>query len=105
MSLLAVMVLAAGCFSPHYENGKLACAAEPHQCPDGYHCAIDHACWYGHDDPRPSHTVRLVLGAGGGDVASEQYRAITSFGQLAGESGAAGGHSVEFGILAARANK
>ena len=47
-SVLAL--LAVGCFSPTYHNGNLKCTAAG-ECPEGYHCAVDHTCWRNGSDP------------------------------------------------------
>jgi hypothetical protein len=44
-----LMLLLAGCFSPHYQNGNLRCP--DHECPRGYHCAVDGTCWQNGADP------------------------------------------------------
>ena len=43
-------LLAVGCFSPTYHNGNLKCTASG-ECPEGYHCAVDHTCWHNGSDP------------------------------------------------------
>ncbi|MBN2575078.1 MAG: hypothetical protein JXP73_10995 [Deltaproteobacteria bacterium] len=46
----ALAVLCASCFSPKYHDGNLHCTASG-QCPEGYHCAVDHTCWRNGSDP------------------------------------------------------
>jgi hypothetical protein len=53
--VLAVIVLGAlvlaGCFSPSYHSGGVACGHGTQPCPDGYHCAVDRLCWKNGEDP------------------------------------------------------
>ena len=44
-------VLAAGCGKLKIGNGQLRCSVADAQCPDGYHCASDRACWKNGQDP------------------------------------------------------
>jgi hypothetical protein len=43
-------LLFVGCFSPTYHNGNLNCTASG-ECPEGYHCAVDHTCWRNGSEP------------------------------------------------------
>jgi hypothetical protein len=106
--LTAMASLSMGCFSPRYENGTIICQARTHACPDGYHCAINNSCWRdgANDEPRDQHSGHVVFGAGSASgIASEQFRANTSFGQLAGKGSGEQLHSVQFGALAGTIDK
>jgi hypothetical protein len=49
-TLLPLVLVMAGCFSPTYPNGVLLCAQGNKPCPDGYHCTSG-ACWRDGTDP------------------------------------------------------
>jgi hypothetical protein len=46
----ALALLLAGCYSPTYHDGNLKCTASG-ECPENYHCAVDHTCWRNGSDP------------------------------------------------------
>jgi len=58
-SVLALLL--AGCFSPTYHNGNLNCTAAG-ECPEGYHCAVDHTCWRNGSEPDVPSTVPDTAG-------------------------------------------
>lgn len=50
--LLALALLAAGCFTANPTDGKLKCFSDPARaCPANYHCASDNTCWRDGNDP------------------------------------------------------
>ena len=49
LSLVVMGVLVGSCFRAAPPDGAIACGAEPHPCPQDYHCAIDHTCRRGAD--------------------------------------------------------
>jgi hypothetical protein len=40
---LFALLFAAGCFAPHYDNGRVKC--DDGRCPSGYYCASNGTCW------------------------------------------------------------
>jgi hypothetical protein len=53
MVIRCLLVLAlAGCYTPAPPNGALLCSMNG-ECPEGYHCAGDGACWRDGEDPDP----------------------------------------------------
>ena len=53
-----------GCFNPHVEDGKLGCAAEGKECPDGFACGPGRLCFK--VGTAGSGGVGATGGAGGG---------------------------------------
>jgi hypothetical protein len=99
---LALVVAAAGCFSPRYQDGEIQCSiTAAHSCPDGYHCALNHTCFKNGTEPPPQHSSHVVFGAGGGIIPPNGglHGADTSFGQPAGIARGDNLHSVQLGVL------
>lgn len=101
--VLLIAVAAGGCFSPSYRDGDLRCAAgSGRACPDGFHCAVDGACWRdGRDPPRPPAHLTT---AGGADphLADGNYSLGVSIGQPLGgsaRSANAGDHVLQLGVM------
>ena len=130
--LVCAALMAAGCFSPKYENGRLKCASGDKPCPDGYHCAIDTTCWKDGEDPDLAQPFDLGIAfdlapsppdftipdgnhlghaetAEGGAIkvqATGTHSITLSIGQkVSGQSKAAGSHSIQFGILSGTTSK
>jgi hypothetical protein len=99
--VLLLLTAASGCFTPHYTDGALQCAADK-LCPDGYHCAVDNTCWQLGKDPPPQHSVNIAVSAGGvvGDPGDAAHRVTTCFGQPAGITHSTTEHSIQVGVLA-----
>jgi hypothetical protein len=91
---LGLAALAAGCYSPNYGDGNLACGPGG-ECPSGYSC-VDGFCRLGEPDaaspdpdpdsgadpdpdsgPRGTPPVDLVIVAGGGGHGAAGNRTIT----------------------------
>jgi hypothetical protein len=102
--LCLVAITAIGCFSPHYVDGNLHCAAAK-ACPDGFHCAVDNRCWKNGDDP-PRPPARLSV-AGGGAVGvqgtgARAHSATISIGQWlapVSQSSPASNHTFQSSLL------
>lgn len=45
IGVLIFVAFSMGCFSPHYDNGSLRCAAGDHPCPSGFACGGDDHCY------------------------------------------------------------
>jgi hypothetical protein len=58
--LLTVVLALSGCFSPHYDNGYLACNSG--RCPSGYYCASNDTCWKDGTMPTLDMTAESSVG-------------------------------------------
>jgi hypothetical protein len=66
-SVLIVIAFSAGaCSRLNFGNGQLRCSMPAQQCPGGYHCASDGACWQNGHDPPPTSDMSPLSG---GDMA------------------------------------
>jgi len=122
---LAALTLA-GCFSPSYHSGGVACSAGTQPCPDGYHCALDRFCWKNGEDPdlatasppddlstvgdmvlRPDfagfdggHIVQAITASGGAVRAVGSTHSVTlSVGQKTSGVATGSAHQLQLGIL------
>ena len=99
---LTALLATVGCYSPKLYDGALRCATGPSPCPDGWHCAVDRACWQnGHDPPRPP--AHLTEAAGAGVNISDANNTLTlSIGQPLGGTAkpvAPSDHTMQFGVI------
>jgi hypothetical protein len=74
---LLVLILVTGCYAPSPPNGALRCSSDG-QCPEGYYCAEDEACWREGDRPDPLSQPPVLIsprnGASTGTVHAAQSR-------------------------------
>jgi FG-GAP repeat/FG-GAP-like repeat len=75
---LAVLpvVLLVGCYQPSPPNGALLCSLD-RECPTGYHCAVDGACWRDGSDPDPFDVAPVPISPRNGAVTGSVRAALS----------------------------
>lgn len=67
-----LVLVVAGCYAPAPPNGALLCSMTG-ECPEGYHCAGDGACWRDGEDPDPlDQPVVLISPRNGASTGAVQ---------------------------------
>jgi hypothetical protein len=81
--ILAASFLAAGCYDPAIESGKLLCSAD-RRCPQGFACAPDARCWRPGDADLAPKRIAGGLTGNGGAMRSPSYLLVGGLGPRIG---------------------